>query len=142
MSDIYWESFTSKRSPRIKDKTPIITITRDSGRISINAAACSLIENCYSFSNIELLKGIDGENFRKVGFKFLSSPSTHSIGISRKTYKGREVGGSTIYSKAFVKEIYAQNEGLAKSAHFNVETKNVKNSPTLMFDIFDSVHTE
>lgn len=142
MSDIFWESFASKRSPRIKDKTPIITITRDSGRISINAAACSLIENYYSYSNVEILKGIDGKIFRKVGFKLLHSPAANSIGILRKTYKGHEVGGSILYSKSFVKEIYAQHEKLPKNAHFHVETKIIANSPTLTFDIFDSVHSE
>lgn len=142
VSDIYWETFTSKRSPRIKDKTPIITITKDSGRISINVAACSLIEKYYSYSDMEILKGIDGKAFRKVGFKLLPSPSAQSKSISRKTYKGREVGGSTIYSKALVKDIYAQNERLPKNAHFHVESKSVSNSPTLIFDIFDSVHTE
>lgn len=142
MSDIYWETFSTKRSPRIKDKTPIITISKDTGRISINAAACSLIENCYSYGNVEILKGTDGNTFRKVGFKLLSSPTAHSIVISRKSYKGREVGGATIYSKALAKEIYAQNEKLPKNAHFHVETKNVSNSPTLIFNIFDSIQAE
>lgn len=142
MSDIYWETYTTKRSPRVKDKTPNVTITRNSSRISINAAACSLIENCYTYPNVEILKGIDGETFRKVGFKLLSSPTAHSIRVSRKKHKGHEVGGLSIYSKALVKEIYDQNERLSNTAHFYVETKIVSNSPTLMFDIFDSIHTE
>lgn len=54
MADINWEPFISTRAHKASQALPQITISKDNGRISLNATACELIPGFYSLKYAEV----------------------------------------------------------------------------------------
>ena len=67
MADINWEPFISTRAHKASQALPQITISKDNGRISLNATACELIPGFYSLKYAEVYCG-SIENLRKYDY--------------------------------------------------------------------------
>lgn len=96
------------------------------GRISLNAAACELIEDYDQYSYVELLKAKD--NFNCIGIRFLKDSVLDSIKISRKTVKGKIISGVSIENKKTVEDLFGMNGIANKATRYNVEKDKDSNN--------------
>ena len=138
MADIFWEIFESTRCRKAKSQTPLITITSESGRISLNAAACDLISNFYSYSYVEIYRGMREDKLQKICLKLTNEKSPQSIPLSRKKYKAQYTTGAVIHVKALVKDIYTAIPTLPKTCRFKIDLFKHPENNRLVFDIENS----
>lgn len=99
MADINWEPFISTRAHKASQALPQITISKDNGRISLNATACELIPGFYSLKYAEVYCGSIEGKLKKIRLQFTNDKTFKSIPISRKKYKGTFTNGAVIHSK-------------------------------------------
>ncbi len=90
------------------------------GKISLNAAACELIENEEQYSYAELLVG-KKNNKKCVGVRLLKTKIQHSIPIKRKVADGKPIKGITIEHKAAIEELFSLTGVARKATRYNVE---------------------
>lgn len=88
------------------------------GKISLNVAACNLIDDNKQYNHVELQ---DNPEFPgAVGILFLKEATENSIVIKRKTTKdektkeSKTVGGIEIFSKAHMEKLFGEKIGTAK----------------------------
>lgn len=70
MADINWEPFISTRAHKASQALPQITISKDNGRISLNATACELIPGFYSLKYAEVYCGSIEGKLKKIRLQF------------------------------------------------------------------------
>ena len=112
-----WE--TVKISSEIRGRTsPFASIGY--GRVSLNAAACSLISSHEEFKYAEFLKC---KNRKKdfIGIKLLKNSTQNSLSISRKKQDGKYVAGLTVENKDIVGSLFGDVGTAAKVTRFTVE---------------------
>lgn len=139
MADINWEPFISTRAHKASQALPQITITKDSGRIAINATACDLIPNIYTYSFAEIYCGSIEGKLKKIRFQFTNQKTFKSIPVTRKKYKGTYTNGAVIHSKSLINSVYNTYPQLPRTCHFCVEVQTSGNTPYLSFDLTDSL---
>ena len=130
MADINWEPFISTRAHKASQALPQITISKDNGRISLNATACELIPGFYSLKYAEVYCGSIEGKLKKIRLQFTNDKTFKSIPISRKKYKGTFTNGAVIHSKSLVNDIFS---------HFSVEPLTINDNIGLSFDFVESL---
>lgn len=139
MADINWEPYISTRAHKSSQALPQITITKDSGRIALNSAACEVVPNIYSYKFAEIYCGsIDGK-LQKIRLQFTKEKTFKSIPLSRKKYKGSYTNGAVIHSKSLINDIFNTYPQLARTCHFCVESQIINDNVCLSFDFTDSL---
>ena len=96
------------------------------GRISLNAAACELIEDYEKYNYAELLKARD--NFDCIGVRFLKESQPDTIKISRKVLNGKTISGVSIENKKTIEDLFGMNGIAKKVTRFNVQKDNDSNN--------------
>lgn len=76
------------------------------GRLSLNSAACELIDDFDSYQYAELLKGRDSDNKLCVGIRLLKENSANSIKISKRIYKGEVTKSFAIDNKPIMEALF------------------------------------
>lgn len=105
------------------------------GRIALNAEACELIDNIYSYEWIDILQAKNGNKVVKIGLRFAHNKDKNSLRAIRRKYNGQEVGGLNINSKSLIKQFF----GAAKettTSRYNVEKID---DVTLAIDILKEI---
>ena len=96
------------------------------GRLSLNVAACELIQNYESYQYAELLQ--DPSRPSTVGVRLLEESTEDSIKIKRKIMKGKVTGGIDIPSKNHMEKLFGITGTQNKTTHFSVKKeKDEKN---------------
>ena len=91
------------------------------GRVSLNAAACELLEDYNQYKYVEFLKARDNGKLC-IGLKFLKEPTTNSILIKRrKTGEGTLVAGMDISNKRVVESLFGPIGGASKATRLDVK---------------------
>ena len=138
MADINWEPYISTRARNATQTIPQVTITNNSGRISLNSAACELVPNIYSYNFAEIYCGsIDGK-LKKIRLQFTNDKTFKSIPLSRKKYKGSFTNGAVVHSKSLINDIFNTYPNLTHTCHFHVEPQIINGNTCLAFDLIDS----
>ena len=135
---INWEPYISTRAHKSTPTIPQVTLTLNSGRISLNSAACELVPNIYSYSFAEIYCGSINEQLKKIRLQFATEKSFKSIPLSRKKYKGAFTNGAVIHSKSLIKDIFNTYPNLPQTCHFQVESQIINGNICLSFDLIDS----
>ena len=139
MADINWEPYISTRAHKTSQTLPQITITKDSGRIALNSAACELVPDIYSYKFTEIYCGSIGGKLKKIRLQFTNEKTFKSIPLSRKKYKGNYTNGAVIHSKSLINDIFNTYPNLTHTCHFCVESQTINNNVCLSFDFIDSL---
>ncbi len=99
------------------------------GRISLNVAACNLIENFENYKFAELL--VDkSKRPTEYGVRFLKENTQDSISIKRKEVKGKIVGGVDIASVEHLGKLFGEEGKSRFSTHYSVSVD--KSEPTIL----------
>lgn len=97
--------------------TPYASVGHNS--LSLNAAACDLIENYEDYDFVELLRAEQNrKNF--IGVKFCGTSSNNSIKIVRTKYKGKYVKGVTISNKKVLESLFGVDRASGAVTRFPV----------------------
>lgn len=139
MADINREPFISTRAHKASQALPQITISKDNGRISLNATACELIPGFYSLKYAEVYCGSIEGKLKKIRLQFTNDKTFKSIPISRKKYKGTFTNGAVIHSKSLVNDIFSTYPDLERTSHFSVEPLTINDNIGLSFDFVESL---
>ena len=111
--------------------TPYASVGHNS--LSLNAAACDLIENYEDYNFVELLRT---EQNKKVliGVKLCKSSSTDSIKIVRTKYKEKYVKGITISNKKVLESLFGVDRASGAVTRFPV-TKDTESDNILIITL-------
>ena len=96
-----WNVVTIENSANCRSK-PYASV--GFSRISLNVAACSLLDDPDQYKYAEFLT--DQERKSVVGIRFLKDATGGSIVLKRKNINGKVVGGIDISSKAHVEKLF------------------------------------
>lgn len=135
MDEINWEKYITKRTPREKSSEPLISINRNSGRVSINSAACNLIAGCYNYNYIQLFTGTTNNTIRKVRIQFIDKYEDGCIRLCNKKQSKNPSNGAAFHCKSLVNDIYKSNYQLEKTSRFKAELYPSNEKNILVFDI-------
>ena len=105
MSDFIWEKVDIKQTTR-RDGEAFASIGQ--GRIALNANACDLLDNIYSYEWVDILHAKKGNNVAMIGLRFVKNKSNSSLKVVRRKYRGQIVDGISINSKPLVKKYFGE----------------------------------
>ena len=105
MSDFIWEKVDIKQTTR-RDGEAFASIGQ--GRIALNANACDLLDNIYSYEWVDILQAKKGNNVAMIGLRFVKNKSNSSLKVVRRKYRGQIVDGISINSKPLVKKYFGE----------------------------------
>lgn len=118
MENLIWETVDIKQSTR-RSGEAFASIGQ--GRISLNADACDLLENIYSYEWVNVLQAKNPSGkVVKIGLRFTNKKDKHSLKLVRRRYKGEEVEGLNINSKQLIKKYFGETKETSTS-RFMVE---------------------
>lgn len=76
LEKIVWRRLPVTRSIRQYSlKKPIVTVDKESGRLSLNATVCNLFPEIFFYTNVEVLVGSTEQN-ECIGFRFFRGETT------------------------------------------------------------------
>ena len=104
------------------------------GRISINTAACDLIENNHQYQYAELLKGRQ-RNKLCIGIRFLTEEekTPYAIPLRRRLRNGLPTGGVNIHGKQVLEELFGPAASASKSTVYNVAKDDGNDNILIIF---------
>lgn len=88
------------------------------GKITLNTAACELIENYEDYQYAELLTGYENNKLH-IGIKLLKEISVDSVKLSKRFYKGK-IRSFTIDNKLVVEDLFSINGTQQKVTRYTV----------------------
>ena len=97
--------------------TPYASVGHNS--LSLNAAACDLIENYEDYDFVELLRAEQNKKIL-IGVKLCKTSSNNSIKIARTKYKGKYVKGITIANKKVLESLFGVDRASGAVTRFPV----------------------
>lgn len=139
MDEINWEKYTVKRSPRERFSEPLVTMNRETGRISLNSAACNLISGCYNYNYVQLFTGTTNNIIRKVRIQFTNMYEDGCIALCKKKQSKNPSNGAVFHCKSLVNDIYKSNSQLEKTSRFITELYQTDEKNILIFDIWKKI---
>jgi len=104
------------------------------GRISLNVAASSLIEDYQKYSYVEFLKAyFNGKLY--IGMRFLleNEKTEYSYPIKYKTANGKKTGGVEITGKKIMAELFGPNAAENKVTRYNVKPDDTDHRILMIF---------
>lgn len=114
MANLIWESVDIKQSAR-RSGEAFASIGQ--GRIALNADACDLLDNIYSYEWVEVMQAKNGNKVVKLGLRFSNVKQRNSLRATRRKYKGEEVEGININSKQLIKRYFGETKETSTSRH-------------------------
>lgn len=114
MENLIWESVNIKQSSR-RSGEAFASIGQ--GRVALNADACDLIEDIYSYEWVDVIQAKSGNKVIKIGLRFTNKKSKNSLRATRRKYKGEEVEGININSKQLVKRYFGETKETSTSRY-------------------------
>lgn len=114
MSNLIWESVDIRQSAK-RSGEAFASIGR--GRISLNADACDLLENVYTYEWVNVIQAKNGNKVVKIGLRFSNEKCKSSLRAARRKYKGEEVEGININSKQLVKRYFGETKETSTSRY-------------------------
>ena len=104
------------------------------GRLSLNTAACELIDNYEQCKYVELLRGRH-KNKACVGVRFMSplETSVDSLPIRRRMHKGIATGGIDIHGKRIMEELFGPAASASKTTRYSVERDSRDSNILIVF---------
>ena len=104
------------------------------GRLSLNTAACELIDMFEQAKNVELLRGRH-KNKACVGVRFLSplETSPDMLPIRRRIRDGVASGGVDIHGKRIMEELFGPAASATKTTRYSVEKDNQNSNILIVF---------
>jgi len=104
------------------------------GRISLNTAACSLIDNYGQYQYVELLKGRQ-KNKLCIGVRFLkeNERTQNALPVRRRMREGAPTGGVDINGKKIVETLFGPAASASKSTKYNVAKDNDEENVLIIF---------
>ena len=114
MSNIVWESVDIKQSSHSSGEK---FASIGQGRISLSSAACSLLDNIYSYEWVNILQGKDGNKVVMIGLRFTKTKEKNSLRALRRKYKGQIVEGNNINSKPLIKKFFGETKETSTSRY-------------------------
>lgn len=104
------------------------------GRLSLSVAACELIEDYDKFAYVQLMKNRIN-NRLCIGVRFLRESESDSIKITRKTSKGKTIGGIDISNSKVLEGLFGLAANAKKATRYDVKKDDT-------FDNFLIIFTE
>lgn len=132
MRNLVWESVDVKQFDRRRGEA---YASIGQGRIALNAKACSLISNIYDYKRVKVVQAKDGNKVVMIGLKFTNDQGDGTLNVVRRKYKGKEVEGIDINSKALIKKYFGETKETSTSRH---KVKKI-NSNTIGIDILNEL---
>lgn len=117
MGNLIWEAVDVKQSAR-RSGEAFASIGQ--GRIALNADACDLLENIYTYEWVNIIQAKSGNKVVKIGLRFINTRDKNSLRATRRKYKGEEVEGININSKQLIKRYFGETKETSTS-RFAVE---------------------
>lgn len=114
MANLIWESVDIKQSAR-RSGEAFASIGQ--GRVALNADACDLLEDIYSYEWVDVIQAKSGNKVIKIGLRFTNEKSKNSLRATRRKYKGEEVEGININSKQLVKRYFGETKETSTSRY-------------------------
>ena len=141
MADIDWEPFIPPKPHNTHQSTPKISISKKSGRITLNSAISQLLPDVYSYKFAEIYCGSVNGKLQKIRLQFTNEKNFKAFPLSRKKTNGVYSGGAVLHSKALVNSIYDTYPNLNSPSHFLIDKQAISNSitPSLSFDLVTSL---
>lgn len=110
-----WEVVKIDNSKICRGK-PTASVGRN--KITLNVAACDLIDNYDSYKYVEFLT--NPFDSTKIGIRFLMEPSSDSVVIKRKQAKGKTVGGIDVSSKYHMEKLFGNKGTHDGTTHYDI----------------------
>lgn len=110
-----WEVVKIDNSKICRGK-PTASVGRN--KITLNVAACDLIDNYESYKYVEFLK--DTSDSTKIGIRFLMEPSADSVVIKRRQANGKTVGGIDVSSKCHMEKLFGNKGTHDGTTHYDI----------------------
>lgn len=114
MSNLIWESVDFKQSAR-RSGEAFASIGQ--GRVALNADACDLLEDIYSYEWVDIIQAKSGNKVVKIGLRFTNNKDKGSLRTARRKYKGEEAEGININSKQLVKRYFGETKETSTSRY-------------------------
>lgn len=112
MDNLVWESVEVRQSAR-RSGEAFVSIGQ--GRLALNADACDLIKDIYSYEWVDVIQARNGKEVVKIGLRFTSEKGKNSLKATRRKYKGEDVDGININSKQLVKRYFGETKETSTS---------------------------
>lgn len=114
MGNLVWEAVDVKQSVR-RSGEAFASIGQ--GRVALNADACDLLRDIYSYEWVDIIQAKSGNRVIKIGLRFTNEKSKSSLRAVRRKYKGEEVEGININSKQLVKRYFGETKETSTSRY-------------------------
>ena len=103
LEKIVWRRLPVTRSIRQYSlKKPIVTVDKESGRLSFNATVCNLFPEIFFYTNVEVLVGSTEQN-ECIGFRFFRGETTdNTLPLKKVKRSDDKVVGCYILSRESV----------------------------------------
>ena len=114
MGKVAWETIDIKQHRR-KNGGAFASI--GGGRISLSAAACTLIDNIYDYEWIEVKQGKLGNKVVKIGLFFTNNEKDNYVKPIRVKSNGKEMEGISINSRPLVRKYFGETKEISTSRY-------------------------
>lgn len=114
MDKVAWETIDIKQY-RSKRGEKFASI--GGGRISLSAAACSLIDNIYDYEWIEVKQGKKSNKVVQIGLFFTNNEEDNYLRPTRIRSNGKEVKGIYINSRPLVRKYFGETKEISASRY-------------------------
>lgn len=106
LEKIVWRRLPVTRSIRQYSlKKPIVTVDKESGRLSFNATVCNLFPEIFFYTNVEVLVGSTEQN-ECIGFRFFRGETTdNTLPLKKVKRSDDKVVGCYILSRELARRL-------------------------------------